>query len=339
MSSTDCSTSVRKSVPLFAHSSYEIGGIADFFCTPDDQNSVENTLCFAREHSLRLASFGYGTNTLFSDHPAPDRLYMSLKRMTEIREVKGGVFLGAGVPLAFLPILGSVIGRPDLRFAHLLPGSLGAGVYMNAHCYEGEVGSVVGRIYYLDLDHPDGVRTIPASDAGFAYKASVFQTHRYLVLGAEIACEALSADAAKLIRTFSETLRNDSDGLSGLSAFQSKVETWWDMLEAAMPSGMPVECMKIENDRLSKKHFSYPSCGSVFKNNHDFGRPTGALVDELGMKGKSRGKAMISPYHGNFIINTGGATAEDVLGLIRDVQDAVEKKYGFIPEPEVVILD
>jgi UDP-N-acetylmuramate dehydrogenase len=79
-----------------------------------------------------------------------------------------------------------------------------------------------------------------------------------------------------------------------------------------------------EKDRREKGHFLYPSAGSVFKNNHAFGEPTGKLIDALGLKGLSFGGARVSELHGNFIVNTGTATAQDIAALIRLVKEKVK---------------
>jgi UDP-N-acetylmuramate dehydrogenase len=91
-------------------------------------------------------------------------------------------------------------------------------------------------------------------------------------------------------------------------------------------------------DRERKGHFLYPCAGSVFKNNRDFGAPTGKLIDSLGLKGRRIGGAQIAPYHGNIIINTGGATASEIRALILLVEEEVEKRLGFHLEREVLLV-
>ena len=91
-----------------------------------------------------------------------------------------------------------------------------------------------------------------------------------------------------------------------------------------------------ESDRIQKGHFRYPSAGSVFKNDRRFGKPTGRLIDEAGLRGLKRGGAQIAPYHGNIIINTGGAAADDILSLIETVEETLERRLGLRPEPETV---
>ena len=90
-------------------------------------------------------------------------------------------------------------------------------------------------------------------------------------------------------------------------------------------------------DRESKGHFLHPCAGSVFKNDRAFGAPTGKLIDEIGLKGTRRGGAQIAPYHGNIIINIGGAAAADVLALIELVENEVERKLGFRLAREVIL--
>lgn len=78
------------------------------------------------------------------------------------------------------------------------------------------------------------------------------------------------------------------------------------------------------------------SAGCIFKNPKEI--PAGKLIDELGLKGASVGKARVSDVHGNFIINEGGATADEVLRLIRLIQETAEKERGIRLETEVIIL-
>jgi UDP-N-acetylmuramate dehydrogenase len=82
------------------------------------------------------------------------------------------------------------------------------------------------------------------------------------------------------------------------------------------------------------------SAGCIFKNpdrERSSGRSAGLLVEQCGGKSLARGGAIVSPLHGNFIVNTGSATAADVLALIEDVRDLVAQKSGIRLETEVKI--
>ena len=88
--------------------------------------------------------------------------------------------------------------------------------------------------------------------------------------------------------------------------------------------------------RKASQPLEYPSAGSTFK------RPTGyfagTLIDQCGLKGLTVGGAQVSEKHAGFVINTGTATAADVLAVIRQVQDRVYAEKGVRLEPEVRII-
>jgi UDP-N-acetylmuramate dehydrogenase len=77
------------------------------------------------------------------------------------------------------------------------------------------------------------------------------------------------------------------------------------------------------------------NAGCVFKNPER--SPAGRLIDELGLKGLRRGRAVVSPRHANFVVNEGGARAADVLGLIDDVRERVRREKGIELELEVKV--
>ncbi|WP_026506552.1 UDP-N-acetylmuramate dehydrogenase [Butyrivibrio sp. MC2013] len=88
--------------------------------------------------------------------------------------------------------------------------------------------------------------------------------------------------------------------------------------------------------RRDKQPLEYPSAGSTFK--RPAGNYAGKLIEEAGLKGFSVGSAAVSDKHAGFVINKGGASADDVYQVIRQVQDRVEEKSGIRLETEVVLL-
>lgn len=95
-------------------------------------------------------------------------------------------------------------------------------------------------------------------------------------------------------------------------------------------------CRTMAERRKSSQPSEYASAGSFFKNPpHD---SAGRLIEASGLKGLTVGKAMISERHGNFLVNTGGATAEDVLCLMKIVQEKIKADFGIDLEPEVHLI-
>jgi UDP-N-acetylmuramate dehydrogenase len=88
--------------------------------------------------------------------------------------------------------------------------------------------------------------------------------------------------------------------------------------------------------RLRTQPLQLACAGSVFRNPEN--QHAAKLIDEAGLKGMRVGGAEVSPMHANFIVNTGNATAVDVLTLIQEVQRIVQHTYGVTLVPEVLVV-
>jgi UDP-N-acetylmuramate dehydrogenase len=90
------------------------------------------------------------------------------------------------------------------------------------------------------------------------------------------------------------------------------------------------ELERIMNERretrMNTQPLNYPSAGSVFRN--PTGMYAGKLIEDMGLKGYSVGKAMVSPKHANFIVNMGNAKASDIKKIIDIIKAKAMNKYG-----------
>ncbi|MFB2938494.1 UDP-N-acetylmuramate dehydrogenase [Aerosakkonemataceae cyanobacterium BLCC-F154] len=106
------------------------------------------------------------------------------------------------------------------------------------------------------------------------------------------------------------------------------------------PGNNPATVIAATAQHLKQRHstqpYNKPSCGSVFRN------PTphkaGWLIEQTGLKGYRIGGATVAERHANFILNCGGATANDIFQLIHYVQQQVERHWSLSLQPEVKIL-
>ncbi len=108
------------------------------------------------------------------------------------------------------------------------------------------------------------------------------------------------------------------------------------MLEKGNTNDIKAKMDEYAQYRKDKQPIEYPSAGSTFKRGDNF--ITAKLIDEAGLKGYSIGGAKISEKHAGFIINTGGATAQNVLDLAKYVTDKVYEKFGKKIEFEIKVL-
>ncbi len=96
------------------------------------------------------------------------------------------------------------------------------------------------------------------------------------------------------------------------------------------------EMQKNKDYRKETQPWNYKCAGSIFRN--PLPKYAGRLIEEAGLKGYSIGGAQISDMHGNFIVNTGSATAQDVLDLIQFAKDKIHEQFGVSLETEVEII-
>jgi UDP-N-acetylmuramate dehydrogenase len=107
-------------------------------------------------------------------------------------------------------------------------------------------------------------------------------------------------------------------------------------LEAGEPAALLARIDELNARRWASLPSGQPTAGSIFKNPP--GDAAGRLLDQAGMKGTTVGGAQVSLKHANVIVNNGGATAADVLALMKTMQTAVEERHGLRLLPEIVLL-
>ena len=104
-------------------------------------------------------------------------------------------------------------------------------------------------------------------------------------------------------------------------------------LQKGDPEDIRAYMAELARRRQEKQPIELPSAGSTFK--RPPGHYAGKLIQDAGLQGYRVGGAEVSTKHAGFVVNRGGATAADVLAVIRDVQAQVLEKFGVELEPEV----
>lgn len=152
---------------------------------------------------------------------------------------------------------------------------------------------------------------------------------RQVVVSARVCCdgEIRTLSNAELDLGYRHSSIMDKDALV-LSAEFALIPGNQNEIEAKMAD--------FAQRRRAKQPLQYPSCGSFFKRPQ--GHFAGALIEEAGLKGFSIGGAQVSPLHAGFIINTGNATATDIVALMHHVQQTVFEKFHVMLEPEVRLI-
>jgi UDP-N-acetylmuramate dehydrogenase len=287
---------VRPDEPLARYSTYRIGGPATLFL-PANGEDVARALRFAQQEGIPVFALGLGSNILLPD-AGLDALVIRLgKGLDRLEPLSAGRWrVGAGLPQPTAARKTAEAGFSGLHRYVGVPGSVGGGVYMNAGCHGGEWSEVVTEVTAVDL--AGGDRVIPRAEIPFAYRSS---------------------------------------GLKGYVVLETVVQ-----LAPADRAAIKAEVAELFHWRETGTPFNQPCCGSVFKNPSGPSwkqaagpRTAGQLLEAAGLKGTRVGAAEVSPMHANYFINTGGATAADLHGLIALARRTVREKFGVSLETEV----
>lgn len=117
----------------------------------------------------------------------------------------------------------------------------------------------------------------------------------------------------------------------GLVAVSSRLR-----LERGNPEDIRALMRELAGKRSDRQPLNLPSAGSTFK--RPTGYFTGKLIEDCGLKGMRVGGAQVSEKHAGFIVNTGNATADDVVKLVCLIRETVRRETGVVLEPEVKLL-
>lgn len=316
--------SLQQNIRLADHSTFKIGGPARFFCTIRDTDELQEALDSAIQNSLKVFIIGHGSNLLISDKGF-DGLVLKMESQTlSSRETATGVeiHLGAGIPLTRLSLDMQKEGLSGLEWSAGIPATLGGAIANNAGANGKDISSVLNTVDVFELQTDEnGVLTgfdlkqLEKAECGFAYRKSIFKdTKRFIIFSATLELERGEATKIK-----EETLR---------SIENRRVKQPLEFPNIGSIFKNPILTPKEQED-LSER---YPQFQDICKNGTV---PAGWLIELCDLKGKKIGGAAVSEKHANFIINTGNATAEDVLALISLIKQKVRDKFGVQLQEEI----
>ena len=279
---------VLRDEPLAKHTTWRVGGNADYLVTVPDKNTlcrVLSALVFLDEPYFVL---GLGANVLASDQGF--RGVVLTLGFTTITHNDDFLYADAGAKLATVVGYARDHGLSGLEWATGIPATVGGAAYMNCGAFGHSFSDLVVLVDVLDRGV---VKTLTANQLDYGYRHSVFMDVPYVILGVYLRLD--KGDPATIGQTMADILARRAH------------------------------------------HPKLPSAGSVFKRPRD-GFYVGAEIEKLGLKGYRVGDAMVSPEHANFIVNTGHATADDILKVLYHVQDTVAAATGVAIEPEIIFL-
>ena len=286
---------IKQNEPMKEHTSFKIGGPAEFFIKVNSVEELKEILQFCKIYEIPLTIIGNGSNLLVSDEGIKGIVIKTELKHLQIKNIdeeKIEITVDDGVQLGFLAqklLKEEIAGFEELSG---IPGTIGGAVVMNAGAHGKEMKDIVTEV--TAMDYNGEIYNFTNEEAKFSYRHSRFSGGKYIILQAKM------------------------------------------VLQKGNKQEIKAKMDEYAKYRKEKQPIEYPSAGSTFKRGTDF--ITAKLIDDAGLKGYSIGGAKISEKHAGFVINTGNATAQDVLNLVEYVKDTIYKKFGKKIELEIKFL-
>jgi UDP-N-acetylmuramate dehydrogenase len=294
---------LQREVVLAPFTTWKIGGPAEWYCAPGNEEELLQALDWARENELPVQVLGRGSNVLVPDEGIKG-LVVCLRSLDkdqyQLKEGAGHCSLlevSAGMSLPRLSKVAAQLGFGGYEFYIGIPGTVGGAVVMNAGFGPGDERQTANRCAEIRTVSFAGAATWqPYKDVHPVYR------HTDLVDGTAIVTAARFALSDKSTK---EKIR-----------------------------AVTAEHLSMRN---SRQPLTRPTCGSVFKGTAD-GTPAAVFIDRCGLKGFQIGGAIVSRKHANWIENHGDAKASEVRQLITHIQKVVFEKEGIQLKTEVRFL-
>lgn len=277
---------VLKDEPMSRHTTFRIGGPADYFVCPD-REQIAAVLAVAKKCGMAITVIGNGSNLLVGDKGIRGLVVEIGSAMNQIMVDKNHITAGAGALLSQVAAKAAAAELGGMEFAAGIPGSVGGAVTMNAGAYGGEMKDILRTVTVLT---PEGeLKTLDVSEMDLSYRHSCVLEQQYIVLEAEI---ELGYKPEEEIRAQMEELRNkriEKQPLEYPSAGSTfKRPEGYFAGKLIMDAGL--RGYRVGDAQVSEKH-----CGFVINRKNASAQEVRQLMQDVQDKVKAQFGVMLEP--------------------------------------------
>ena len=199
---------IQKDEPMKKHTTFRIGGPADYFIMPSNEKELAEAVRVCRKFLIPIYIVGNGSNLLVGDKGFRGAIIQLYKSMGTFQVEGNQITAQAGCSLAQIANAALDAALTGFEFAAGIPGTLGGAVVMNAGAYGGEMKDVLESVTFLDSDLTE--RTLPAAELALGYRTSLFEQHPdWCVLSATVRLQP--GDSAAILAEMQDYLQRRKD--------------------------------------------------------------------------------------------------------------------------------
>ncbi|MFA6296718.1 MAG: UDP-N-acetylmuramate dehydrogenase [Patescibacteria group bacterium] len=305
----------ERDINLADHTTFKIGGPADYFYIAKNQEDLIEALKSVKEEGIKYYVLGGGSNVLVSDEGFRG---LVIKIELDNLDIKENIIIvGAGVSVGKIVSKALDNNLTGMEFFTGVPGTIGGAIFGNAGAYGSDASKILKSVSYYDVN-ADKIIKKEINNLDFSYRSSEFKNDKNkIVLSCEI--ELKKSDRNKIIAEMSDIAKQRGTKIpnepSAGSVFKNVTKDLTQILN------------KLDTDNTDKIKFK--KYGKI---------PAALLIEKSGLKGRQVGGAKVSEKHTNFIVNIGFAKAKDVLDLVEIVKTQVKIKFGVELELENILV-
>lgn len=178
---------IKTNVSLKAHCTLKIGGMADYFVEPENEQQVKKALAFAKEKAIPYFVIGHGSNLLFADEGYRGIIIKLADKFAQIDINKNCIKVQAGAWMPYVARKAQQSGLVGLEHTVGIPGNIGGILTMNAGSQRKSIATHLKRICVMTKEGEKLMLTPDQCD--FGYRQSIFQNKTWIIISAEIECE------------------------------------------------------------------------------------------------------------------------------------------------------
>ena len=171
---------ILRDEPLSQHTTYKIGGMADYFVTPRDIKSLGAVISICRECRIPYYIIGNGSNLLVGDKGFRGVIVQVFHNISEVRREENRLYVEAGALLSKIANIALNNHLKNFEFASGIPGTFGGAVMMNAGAYGGEMKDVIERVRVID--EKGEIKVLKLEDLELGYRTSILTKKPYIVV-------------------------------------------------------------------------------------------------------------------------------------------------------------
>lgn len=333
---------IQENVPLKDHTTFRLGGPAQYFIQCVDEREVEEAVKFAKEKNLPIFILGGGSNTVFTDSGFKGVvIHISIRGMQIIQGIddEAIVLVQAGEDwdeFVQFTLKENLHGLENLSY---IPGTVGGAPVQNIGAYGVEVGTYVEEVKVFDVK--EGKKKIlKNSDCEFAYRTSVFKKEkdRYIILSVTFRLKKIFDP----MLTYKDVVK-ELDGKEVTPEFLRNTIIAIRQRKLPDPKVLPTAGSFFKNPEVSKEKGNelrekFPEI-VLYPYGEGYKVSAGYLIDKVaGMKGKKIGGIAVYEKHALVLVNGGNGTYEELEQMVSEIQGSVKEKAGIELEPEVNIV-